>query len=80
MTKYIHTGYSFHQGYNTQQCLLVMVEKRKENLDNCGQNSPLMTISSKAFDFFNYILLIPKQDTYGFVNQVLAFVYSYFSY
>ena len=39
---------SFRQGYNTQHCLLVMVEKCKEALDKGGLCGALLTDLSKA--------------------------------
>ena len=41
---------SFRQGYNTQHCLLVMVEKWKEALDKGGLCGALLTDLSKASD------------------------------
>ena len=40
----------FRQGYNTQHCLLMMVEKWKEALDKGGLGEALLTDLSKAFD------------------------------
>ena len=39
--------YGFRQGYNTQHCLLVMVEKWKEVLDKGGLGGALLTIYPK---------------------------------
>ena len=46
---------SFRQGYNTQQCLLMMVEKWKEALDQGGLCGALLTDLSKAFDYIQHI-------------------------
>ena len=40
---------SFWKGYNTQHCLLVMVEKWKVALDKGGLCGALLTDLSKAF-------------------------------
>ena len=48
------------QGYNTQHCLLVMVEKLKEVLDKCRLSSALLTDLSKVFDCIKNDLLIAK--------------------
>ena len=40
----------FRQGYCAKHCLLVMVEKWRECLDNGGASGALLTDLSKAFD------------------------------
>ena len=51
---------SVRQGYNTQHCLLVMVEKLKEALDKCRLSIALLTDLSKVFDYIKNDLLIAK--------------------
>ena len=46
----ILSKYQRGQGYNTQHCLLVMVEKWKEVLDKGGLGGALLTDLSKAVD------------------------------
>ena len=67
----------FRQGYNTQYCLLVMVEKWKEVLDKGGLGDALLTDLSKAFDCIKHDLLIAKLAAYGFDSHSLSFVFSY---
>ena len=67
----------FRQGYNTQHCLLMMVEKWKEALDKGGLGGALLTDLSKAFDCIKHDLLIAKLAAYGFDSHSLSFVFSY---
>ena len=67
----------FRQGYNTQHCLLMMVEKWKEALGKGGLGGPLLTGLSKAFDCIKHDLLIAKLAAYGFGSHSLSFVFSY---
>ena len=67
----------FRQGYNTQHCLLVMVEKLKEILDKGGLGGVLLTDLSEAFDCIKHDLLIAKLAAYEFASHSLSFVFSY---
>ena len=67
----------FRQGYNTQHCLLMMVEKWKDALDKGGLGGALLTDLSKAFDYIKHDLLIAKLGAYGFDSHSLSFVFSY---
>ena len=69
----------FRKGYSTQQCLIVMLEKWKKELDNHNTAGALLTDLSKAFDCLNHELLIAKLEAYGFDHESLAFIYSYLS-
>ena len=63
MTKCINTLIKLFRnikGYNTQHCLLVMVEKWKEALDKGGLGTALLTDPSKAFNCIKNDLLISK--------------------
>ena len=53
---------SFRQGYNTQHCLLMMVDKWKEALDKGSLGGTLLTDLSKAFDCIKHDLLNAKLD------------------
>ena len=68
---------SFCKGYNTQHCLLMMVEKWKEVLDKGSLGSALVASLSKAFDCIKHDLLIVKLAAYGFDSHSLSFVFSY---
>ena len=50
----------FRQGYNTQNCLLVMVEKWKEVLEKGSLGGTLLTYLSKACDCIRHDLSIDK--------------------
>ena len=59
--KYFHQIFSkyqcgFRKGYNTQHCLLMMIEKWKEALDKGGLGRALIKDLSKAFDFIKHDL------------------------
>ena len=56
----------FRQGYNTQHCLLLMVQKWKKVLDKDGLGGALQTDLSKPFDCIKHDLLIAKLAAYKF--------------
>ena len=58
--------YGFRKGFNVQHCLVSMIEKWKESVDNGGAFGALMTDLSKVFACLNHELLLAKLDTYGF--------------
>ena len=67
---------SFRQGYSTRHCLLVMVEKWRQCLDNGGVSGTLLTDLSKAFDCILHDLLIAKFAAYGFNYNSLQMLQS----
>ena len=67
----------FRKGYNTQHCLLLMIEKWKKALDNKKHAGAILIDLSKAFDCINHELLIAKLDAYGFDKNALKFIHSY---
>ena len=69
----------FRKGYNTQHCLIVMLEKWRKALDKRNIAGALLTDLSKAFDCLNHELLIAKLEAYGFNHLSLAYIYSYLS-
>ena len=68
---------SFRQGYNTQHCLLMMIEKWKEALDKGSLGGVLLADLSKALDCIKHNLLIAKFTVYGFYSNLLSFVFNY---
>ena len=52
----------FREGYNSEYCLLLMLEKWRKTLDNHNIAGALLTDLSKAFDCINHNLLIAKLD------------------
>ena len=69
--------WGFRQVYSTQHCLLMMVKKWKEVLDEGGFGIALLTDLSKVFDCIRYGLLIAKLAAYEFDSHSLSFVFSY---
>ena len=69
----------FRKGFNTQHCLLVLIEKCSEVLDKRGYAGVLLTDLSKAFDCINHELLLAKLRACGFSFESLTFIQSYLS-
>ena len=69
----------FRKGYNTQHCLLFMLEKIKHALDNGLHAGMLLTDLSKAFDCLSHDLLIAKLNAYGFSRDALKLINDYLS-
>ena len=69
----------FRKGYNTQNCLIIMLEKWKKALDKRHIAGALLTDLSKAFDCMNHELLIAKLDAYGIHKSALKLILSYLS-
>ena len=69
----------FRQGFSTQHCLIVMLERWRNALDNNSKAGAFLTDLSKAFDCINHDLLIAKLNVYGFGHESLAYIYSYLS-
>ena len=67
----------FRKGYNTQYCLLKMLEKWKSAVNKGKSFSALLTDSSKAFDCLSHNLLLPKLHSYGFSLSPLKLMHSY---
>ena len=66
----------FRKGYNTQYCLLAMLEKCKSSMDKGSSFGALLTDLSNAFDFLSHELLTAKLHAYGFSLSALRLVYS----
>ena len=69
----------FRKGMSAQNCLLFMIEKWRQCLDNKGKTGVLLTDLSKAFDCLNHELLIAKLSAYGFDYMSLKLISSYLS-
>ena len=69
----------FCKGFNAQKCLVSMIEKWKESVDNGGAFGALMTDFSKAFNCLHHGLLIAKLDAYDFDIQSVKLIQQYLS-
>ena len=69
----------FRKGCSTQYCLLVMLEKWKNAVDNGKFLGALLTDLSKAFECLSHELLIAKLHAYGFDLLALKPIQSYLS-
>ena len=67
----------YRKGFNTQQALISLLEKWKQNLDKGGYAGAILMDLSKAFDTINHDLLIAKLNAYGFHKDALALIKSY---
>ena len=70
----------FRKGFNSQQCLLSMIEKWRRSLDSGGHVGAFLTDLSKAFDCIKHELLIAKLHAYGLDHGSLSFIHSYLSH
>ena len=69
----------FRKGFNAQHCLVSMIKKWKESVNNDRAFSALMTDLSKAFDCLHHELLIAKLDVYGFDIKSAKLIQQYLS-
>ena len=69
--------FGFRKGYNTQHCLMILIESWKKAIDNNKKAGAVLTDLSKAFDSLNHELLLAKLEAYGFDELSLNFVHSY---
>ena len=67
----------FRKGYNTQDCLLALIENCKRALDKGNEYGALLTDLSKAFDCLPHDLIIAKLQAYGFSLEALKLMNSY---
>ena len=66
------------KNHNAQYSLLKMIENWKKELDNGGKVGVIFMDLSKAFGTINHSLLLAKLKAYGFSNQALSLLQSYF--
>ena len=69
----------FRKGYNTQQCLLTMLEKWKKCADGGLAFGALLTDLSKAFDYLHHEVIITKRNSYGFNWPTVKLIHDYLS-
>ena len=69
----------FREGFSTQQCLLVLLEKWDGAVDSDRMFGALLADLSKVFDSFADELLIAKLNTYGFRLPALKQANDYLS-
>ena len=67
----------FRKGYNTQDCLLAMVENCKKALDQGNEYGALLTDLFKAFNCLPHDLIVAKLHAYGFSIDSLKLINSY---
>ena len=67
----------FRKGYNSQHCLMAIIEKWRKFLNIEGHAGTLLTDLPKAFDCIDHKLMIAKLHAYGFDYDGLKFIYSY---
>ena len=69
----------FRKGYNSQYCLIRMLERWNKNIDMRGSSGALLTDLSKAFNCLPHELLIAILEAYGFSYNSLKLIFSYFT-
>ena len=67
----------FHKGFNSQHCLIFMLEKLRKAIDEGLYTGILLTDLSKAFDCLSHDLLVAKLNAYGFSKNALKFINNY---
>ena len=61
----------YRKGYNTQYALMLLLEKRKQSLDNHGYAGAVIMDLPKAFDTINDELLIAQLHAYGLTKPAV---------
>ena len=69
----------FRKNHSTQHCLVNVLEKWKNTLGKGGFVCAAFMDLSKAFDTMDQDLLIAKLGAYGFEEDALVFMKSYFT-
>ena len=67
----------FRKGLNAQHCLIKLIEKWRECIDQGLEFGILLTDLSKAFDCLPHDLLIAKLNAYGVDISALNFLFDY---
>ena len=68
---------SFRQGFSTEHCLLVIIEKLRKIRYEKEVFAAVLTDLSKAFHYISRQLLIAKLSAYGFDMKSIAFISGY---
>ena len=69
----------FRKGFSVVNCLLSMIQKWKESLDQGGTYGALLTNLSKIVDCLPHVLIIAKLYVYGVDMHWLKLINSYLS-
>ena len=69
----------FSKGFSTQQCLLTLLKKWKNAVDEGKFFGALLTDLSKVFDCLNHEPLTANLNAYGFTLPALKLIHNYFS-
>ena len=67
----------FRKGHGAQHCLIALLEKWRESIDQGSEFGILLTDLSKAFDCLPHDVFIAKLFAYGFDDKALRFIYDY---
>ena len=67
----------FRKGFSSQHCLIYLIEKWRNSLDNKGAAGALITDLSKAFDCLDHGLLIAKLHAFGLDYHSLSMIHNY---
>ena len=67
----------FRKQFNSQHCILLLIEKWKKSLDKKGFAGAILTDLSKAFDCLDHELLLAKCEAYGFTFNAIKLISSY---
>ena len=68
----------FRKTHSTQHCLMYMLENWKNMLDKGGYVCAMFMDLSKAFDTIHQDFMIAKLGEYGFSQDALQYMRSYF--
>ena len=74
---YLKINVVFRKVYNSQYCIVAMIEKWKKSLASKGTFGALLTDLSKAFNCMPHELMIAKLHAYGFDLKYLILVFNY---
>ena len=82
ISKYFDNKFSkfqcgFRKGYSSQLCLIIMLEKWKQTMDNGNAAGALLSDLSKAFDCLDHTLMIAKLHAHGCDYNSLKLINSY---